>query len=146
MTDWQPYREPLRRTLTRTIAIAVVVAGVFSAARGMIPRWPLVTLVMLWPAFGGHWVDILFLNRLRSRLPEQRAIHVAVRLAVWFAGGVVLAAGMWYTAWLLPGLRPPAIESWRWPLLAGAGFIAVEMVAHAVLLFRGHPSFFNGRG
>jgi hypothetical protein len=110
--------------LVRTIAIAVVVGAVLTRS------------------FGGHWVDLCFLNWLRPRLSFARVVQVASRPAVWFFGGIVLALGMALTAMALAGFRPA-----RWPAwwLGGLAFIGVEMVARLALQLRGRPSFYNGR-
>jgi hypothetical protein len=141
---WQPYREPLRTTLVRTITIAVVVG--FVVARlwgGGLARWTLATLLVLWPSFGGHWVELWFLNWLRPRLSPARAVQVGARVAVWFAGGTGLALGMGLTAMALAGFRPARWPSW-W--IGGLAFIGVELVAQLALQLRGQPSFYNGRG
>jgi hypothetical protein len=139
---WQPYREPMRTTLVRTITIALVVATIASRWLGW-SRWPLVVLLMLWPSFGGHWVELWFLNWLRPRLPAGRGVQVTARVAVWFVGGIALAVGMALTAAAIGGFRPV-----RWPVLwlGGMAFIVVELVAQAALQLRGRPSFYNGRG
>jgi hypothetical protein len=142
--QWQPYREPLRVTLLRTITIALV-AGVLVArfwGNGHL-RWPVATLVMLWPSFGGHWVELWFLNWLRPRLSAARAVQLAARIGVWFVGGIVLGLGMGFTAMALAGFKPASWPAW-W--LAGLAFIAVELVAQFLLQLRGRPSFYNGRG
>lgn len=146
MAEWQPYREPLRVTLTRTLGIAVLAATI-AAPRlrwlGGFRRWPVLVLLMLWPSFGGHWVDLLFLNWLRPRLPAARSIQLIARLAVWFAAGIILAFGARMTANLLL-VRPPA--AWLPWAMAGAAFVAIELVAHAALQLRGRASFYNGLG
>lgn len=139
---WQPYREPMRATLVRTITIALVAATIASRWLGW-SRWPTVVLIMLWPSFGGHWVELWFLNWLRPRLPAARGAQVTARVAVWFVGGIVLAAGMTLTALALGGVRP---VPWPAMWLGGVGFIVVELVAQAALQLRGRPSFYNGRG
>ena len=142
MTDWQPYREPLRATLTRTVGIAIVAGGVAALLTGRIRRWPELSLVMLWPSFGGHWIDLLFLNGIRPHLPSTPVVQRLARIAVWFAGGVVLAVGARLTAKLL-------LEwfrlSWLTWATAGALFIGVELVAHAALHLRSRPNFYDGR-
>jgi hypothetical protein len=142
-THWQPYREPLRTTLTRTVIIALVAGAVLARSWGGIVRWPMTTVLMLWPSFGGHWVDLWFLNWLRSRIPDDRGVQVAARFGVWFVGGIVLGLGMALTATALLGIRPE-----RWPALwlAGVAFIGIELVAQLALQLRGRPSFYNGRG
>jgi hypothetical protein len=139
-TQWQPYHEPLRVTLLRTVMIALVLGAIVAQFRGGISRWPLASLLMLWPSFGGHWVELWFLNWLRPRISPARGVQVLARFVVWFAGGIVLAVGMALTA---RGYRPT-----RWPAfwIGGLAFIGVELIAQLALQLRGRPSFYNGRG
>jgi hypothetical protein len=95
---FQPYREPVRTTLLRTGLIAIAIGAALTLPRGDIVRWPAAVLIALWPALGGHFVELLFLNVLRPSLPATRGVQVAARLLVWFVGGVVLALGMYVTA------------------------------------------------
>jgi hypothetical protein len=140
---FQPYREPARTTLLRTALIAIAIGAVLTLPRRDIARWPAASLVALWPALGGHFVELLFLNVLRPSLPSTRGVQIAARLLVWFVGGVVLALGMYVTALAVIGPRPM-----RWPalLIAGVAFIGIELIVHLVLQRRGRPSFYNGRG
>ena len=143
MNSWPPYREPLRSTLLRTVTIAVVAGAILALFLGGIKRWPIATLLMLWPSFGGHWVELWFLNWLRPRIPRSRFAHALARLVVWFAGGVVLATGAYLTATVLGRL-----PSQRWPAwwIGGFVFIGLELVAQLALQLRGQPSFYNTRG
>jgi hypothetical protein len=77
------------------------------------------------------------------RLTVAGEPQVAARLAVWFVSGIGLALGMGLTAMALAGLRPAHWPAW-W--IGGLAFIGIELVAHTALQFRGHPSFYNGRG
>ena len=140
---FQPCREPLRTTLLRTGIIAVAIGAALTLPRGHIARWPAATLIALWPALGGHFVELLFLNVLRPRLPATRGVQIATRLLVWFVGGVVLALGMYATALAVIGPRPL-----RWPalLIAGVAFVGIELIVHLVLQLRRRPSFYDGRG
>jgi hypothetical protein len=142
---WEPYREPLSRTLLRTIAIAVAIGIALSVGRGGggIALLPMNVLLALWPAFGGHWIELGFLNWLRPRLPAARAVQIAARLATWFAGGIVLGLAMKLTARALD--RPDALRGLAWPL-AGLGFVGIELMTHAVLRWRGRPNSYEGRG
>ncbi|MEO8099239.1 MAG: hypothetical protein ABI811_16160 [Acidobacteriota bacterium] len=141
--QWQSYREPLRSTILRTGLIALVVGGVIAGLRSGWARWLVATLLVLWPSFGGHWVEVWFLNWLRPRIAVGRSVQVAARLVVWFIGGICLAIGMRLTAGALDGF-----ERVRWPAwwIAGLGFIGIELVAHLFLELRGRPSVYNGRG
>ena len=136
---FEPFSEPLGTTLKRTIAIALVAGLVFTlATRGSLARWPISALIMMWPSFGGHWVDLWYLNWLRPRLPADSSVHVVARLATWFAAGCVFGVGMALTASAF-SYRPVPLPRW-W--LAGIGFIIVELVAHLGLRLRGRPSFY----
>lgn len=98
---------------------------------------------MLWPTFGGHWVELWFLNWLRPRLADARTLHVAARLGVWFVGGIVLAIGMYVTAVTLSDAPPMQRPSW-W--LGGLAFIGLELAVQLFLQLSGRASFYNGRG
>jgi hypothetical protein len=142
-TPWTPYREPLRTTLVRTIIIALVAGAVLAHWTGGWTRWPVTTLIMLWPSFGGHWVELWYLNWLRPRLSTARHVQIAARMAVWFVGGIVLAVGMALTARALGGFRAVGWRAW-W--IAGCAFVGVELIAHTGLQLRGRPSVYNARG
>jgi hypothetical protein len=144
-SQWQPHREPLRTTLLRTFAIAVLLGLVLARfwGSGRLARWPLATLLILWFSFGGHWIELWFLNWLRPRLPIARSGQAVARVAVWFVGGCALALGMDLSAMALAHIRPAQWPAW-W--LGGLAFIALELMVHVVLQLRGQPSFYNGRG
>lgn len=141
MAEWVPYRESLGVTLLRTGGLALVVGAVISRAWGVggLGRWPVAALVAFWPAFGGHWIELWFLNWVRPRISAARAVQVLVRIVVWFVGGVLLAMGMSLTARALGGQE---LVWW----MGGVGFIGVELVAHLVLQGMGRGSFYDGRG
>ena len=140
---WQPFREPLRTTLLRTVLIAIVVGAVLARFWGGMARWPIATLLVLWPSFGGHWVEVWFLNWLHPRLSNARGVQIAARLAVWFVGGSILALGMGLTAMELFRFLPADLSKW-W--LGGLAFMGLELMAHLPLQLRGLPSFYNGHG
>lgn len=143
MTEWQPYREPLHRTLLRTGIIALIVGAGLARWRGGLSYWPIGTLIAFWPSFGGHWVEVLFLNFLRPRISSARALQVGARLGVWFIGGVVLAVAMRLTSKAIDGFSPAHSPPW-W--IGGIAFICIELVVHLVMQLRGLSSFYNGRG
>jgi hypothetical protein len=141
-SQWQSAREPLRDTLLRNGIIAISIGFVLALLWGGLARWPIASLLALWPSLGGHWLEVWFLNRLRHRLPAARTVQTASRVVVWFMGGTGLAIGIALTAMAL-GIRLAHWPPW-W--LAGAAFIGIELVAHLALQARGRPSFYNGRG
>jgi len=141
-TPWQLHREPLRATLLRTTIIALVAGGVVALRSGGRIAWPLASLLFLWLSFGGHWVELWYLNWLRPRISSARLMQIMARVGTWFVGGTVLALGVALTA------RALAFRRARWPAwwLGGFAFIVLELVVHLGLQLRGRPSFYNGRG
>ena len=139
MTTWQPYDEPLRATLARTFGIAILAGGVLAYWRGGFTWWPLASALVLWPSFGGHWLEVWFLNWLRPRLPDTRGgagccspfgvVHRRHRSRTRHALHCDRADRDSATAGMI---------AW-W--IAGLGFIGIELVAQLVLELRGRPSF-----
>jgi hypothetical protein len=123
--------------------IAVVVGALLAWRAGGLEFWPIAILLVLWPAMGGHWLEVAYLYGVRPYLPAARVVQVAVRFAIWFVGGVALAQCMRLTAIVLIGPGPRHGPVW-W--LGGVAFIGIELVAHGVLWLRGRPSFYDGRG
>jgi hypothetical protein len=142
-SQWQPYRESFRTTMWRTGIIAIAAGTVVTLLGGMRIQWLTATLLMLWPSFGGHWVEVWFLNWLRPRLPVARGVQVVARLGVWFVGGTGLAVGMSLTAMALEGFRLAHGPDW-W--IGGLAFTAIELAAHLVLQLCRRPNFYNGFG
>jgi hypothetical protein len=138
---WQPFREPFCATLLRTGTIALIAGLAIALSRHNLQRWPAAALLALWPSFGGHWVELFFLNILRPKLPPARAIQIPARLATWFAGGILLAIGLLLTARALPGFHAVQFPAW----IGGVAFSAIELTVHAVMALRGLPNFYNGR-
>ena len=139
----QPFEESLRRTLLRTIVIAFVVGGAIALMSRKWSTWPLATLLVMWPSFGGHWVEVCFLNWLRPRISPAPGVQAVTRVLVWFAGGTLLALGMRLTgSVVIPGRSAQWLPWW----LGGVAFIGVELVVHLVMRGRGLPNFYSGRG
>src|SRR5262249_45922375 len=84
MSPWQPVHEPFRITLMRTGLIALALAALLAARFGGLHSWPILTLLLLWPSLGGHFVELWFLNWLRPRIPRMRAVQVGARVGIWF--------------------------------------------------------------
>ncbi|MEP6733022.1 MAG: hypothetical protein ABJE10_20435 [bacterium] len=127
----------------RTVGLAVIVGGVVAWRFGRLQAWPVAAVLVLWISFGGHWIELLFLNWLRPRIPGSRALQVAARFGVWFIGGVALRIAIMLTMRVSPLTNANSLPQW-W--VAGLLFIAIELVAHVALALRGRPNFYNGDG
>ena len=140
--QWQPYREPLRATLLRTLLVALVLGTGVAVLHRQPSAWLTWTAFASWFTFGGHWVELFFLNTLRPRMGSGRWLQVTARVCTWFAGGALLLLGATTTVRLLAG-RPLLLPVW-WA--GGVGFIALELLVHILPQLRGRPNFYNGLG
>ena len=139
---WPRFLEPFGRTLARNAIIAVVVATVFALVQHRLSLIGPVALLALWFSLGGHYVEVIFLNGVRPRIPAVRTIQSLVRILIWICGGILLYWGMALTARVLP-VRDASLAFW-WS--GGLILTAVELVAHAFLALRSLPNFYSGEG
>jgi hypothetical protein len=129
--------------LIRNCAIALAVGAALAVKAGSPARLLLpFTLNALWFSLGGHYVEVLFLNQLRARLPSAGLVQRAARILLWFVGGSFLFVAMALSARLLVVRAPPLTAWWS----GGLALIGIELLVHAILAMRGLPSFYDGRG
>jgi len=136
----QSYYEPLHITLVRTGLIGLVLGLVAARVQSQPATWPQWTAFALWFSFGGHWVELFFLNWLRPRLASARWAQVTGRLFTWLVGGALLMVGARVTVLSL------SAQSLRLPpwWLGGPVFVGLELLVHALPALRGRPNFYNG--
>jgi len=139
--SWPRFDEPFRFTLARTVTLAAIVGAVLALRRHDLKLFLPFAALALWFTFGGHYVELAFLNGLRPRIPHRRLTQAVARLLVWLAGGVLLYVSMAVTARALPIERPPLRLWWY----GGFVLIGVELAVHAFLAIRGRPNFYDGR-
>jgi len=136
----QSYYEPLHITLVRTGLIGLVLGLVAARVQSQPAAWPQWTAFALWFSFGGHWVELFFLNWFRPRLASARWAQVTGRLFTWLVGGALLMVGARVTVLSL------SAQSLRLPpwWLGGPVFVGLELLVHALPALRGRPNFYNG--
>jgi hypothetical protein len=141
--EFVPFREPISATITRTGLIAIGI-GLAAGISCQSPRIFLATcLGALWFSFVGHWVEMLWLEFIRVRIPRDRRIQFCARILFWFVWGALLSFPLVATANLVAG---QTLRQYN-PLIGGLGFVIIELVVHALLLARaGRPSVYDGRG
>ncbi len=137
---WRPFHEPFPITLVRTGLVGLAIGCVAALVQNQLTSWPQWTAYALWFSFGGHWVELFFLNWLRPRLPAVRWLQVLGRGLTWLVGGTLLMIGAQITVLSL------SAQSMRLPpwWLGGPVFLCVELLVHAVPQLRGQPNFYNG--
>jgi hypothetical protein len=139
----RPFHEPFGNTLVRNNMIALIVAAIIAVSLPRIFSLPTALLVAYWPTFGGHFIEILYLNYLRPLLPGDRSVRTAARLLAWYIGGAALALGARFTAELLTTCRTPLVPTC---VFGGLAFIGIELIAHLALSRSNKANFYDGRG
>src|SRR2546430_8328246 len=127
-TSASQFEVPLRRTLAGNVALAASVGVVLAVQRHSLRLVLPIAALALWFSLGGHYVEVAFLNGLRARISKGRLTQVALRLLVWFAGGVVLYVLMAASAHVLRLDAPPLRMWWYGGLL----LIGVELAVHGL--------------
>jgi hypothetical protein len=138
----EPFAEPWRTTALRTGLLALAAGIGVGLIKGHLALVPWVTLFALWFTLGGHFLELLFRNRLRHYISDQPAALALARAAYWFVGGVVLFEAAQATQTLLARRMAVPLSWW----MAGVGFVGVELLIHLGLRARGEPSVYDGRG
>ena len=140
--NWPRIEESLFTTLARNLTIASCIACVFALVRHDFTRFIPVAILALWPSLGGHYVEVAFVNLIRTRVPQGQVAQVLLRLLVWYVGGILLYFCMVATSHALPVGALPMRLWWSGGLL----FVGLELSVHAILAARRQPSFYGGRG
>jgi hypothetical protein len=138
----EPFSEPWRATALRTGSLALAIGAAVGLSERRLAAIPLTTLLALWFTLGGHFAEVLFRNRLRARIRGRGLVQAGARLIYWFGAGSALYAGALATRAILTG---QGTVPWPW-WTGGVLFVALELVVHVLLLARGQPSFYDGRG
>ena len=105
-------------------------------------EWLVRSISVFWISFGGHWVEICYLNFLRMKLPHSPTIEVVARVFTWYLGGSLLYFGIDATARLF---QIDVLRQLTW-WLAGFLFIGIELVVHSIWHQFKRGSFYDGRG
>lgn len=135
------FSESWRATALRTGGLALAIGAGIGLYHRQLALVPPATLLALWFTLGGHFVEVLFRNRIG---PLLRAVELraTARLVYWFAAGSALYAGALGTRTLLSGR---GALPWPW-WTGGAAFVGLELVIHLLMRARGQPCFYDGRG
>jgi hypothetical protein len=137
-----PFSEPWHTTALRTGSLALVIGAGAGLLRRDLAVVPLITVLALWFTLGGHFLEVLFRNRLRQLISGGPIFLAIARVAYWFFGGAALFEGAVATRGLLAGRTNVPFSWW----MAGASFVAAELLIHLGLRARGQYSIYDRRG
>jgi hypothetical protein len=131
------------RALLTTTIIAVILYWLHIFRQGEISKLSLFEMIWSWGfciVFGGHWLELLFINYLKFVLPKNILLLYFIRIAYWFLCSVPL----FYIANLISNLfshKTGQLGNW-WTF--GFFYIGIQLFVHAVMHIRSRKSFYNG--
>ncbi len=139
--------ESFIQTVTRTIITTTIIALILSLCKifpsagktGLAvfgPIWAFVFCIV----FGGHWLELLFVNRIKFALPKNIFILYSVRICYWFLSSIPLFA---LATWVNDLLSNRTSHLGRWWIF-GFFYIGIQLVMYAIMQLRSKKSFYNG--
>jgi len=131
------------RTIVTTTIIAVIVILLHVFPSG--ERSKLTIFAIIWSAvfcivFGGHWLELLFIDQIKFSLPKNILMLYFIRIAYWFLCSIPL----FFMADLIIKLfsnNTAHLGHW-WTF--GFFYIGIQLLMHAIMHIRFKKSFYNG--
>lgn len=139
----EPFIQTVRRTIITTTIIAIILfwAGIFPA--GEINKLPVFCII--WSAafcivFGGHWLELLFINHIKFILPKKILYLYIIRIVFWFLCSIPLFAVANLVSNLLSHKTAHLAHWWAFGLL----YICIQLLMYSIMHMRFKKSFYNG--
>src|ERR1700712_1213211 len=89
--------EPFIQTVIRTILTATIIAVIINWLHIFPPdeKSKLTQLEMIWSVafcivFGGHWLELVFINHIKFAAPKNILLLYFIRIAYWFLCSIPL--------------------------------------------------------
>jgi len=131
------------RTVLTTTIIAVILnwLHVFpSGGESKLTVFEIIWLIIFCIVFGGHWLELLFINHIKFALPKNILVLYLLRIVYWFLCSIPLfiAAGLINN---LFSHKTGYLGHW-WTF--GFLYIGIQLLMHAIMHIRFKKSFYNG--
>lgn len=147
MRSPEKYHEPFLQTVKRTIITTTIIAAIITFA-GVFPaggKSKLVLFGISWAmvfciVFGGHWLELLFINYIKFVLPKNIIVLYLVRMAYWFLSSIPLFIVAGQVANLFSGETVHIGRWWAFGLI----YIGIELFMYAMMQIKTKKSFYNG--
>ena len=139
--------ETFLQTLVRTIIAATIISLVLYSIH-VIPfngKSKLIEYAVIWTAFFsiffvGHWIELLFVNVIKFRLPRNIYVLYIVRVCYWFISSILLFLISNTIRELLVSNSRQLGNWWSFGVL----YIGVQLLMYAIMQIRLKKSFYNG--
>ena len=147
MKNPEKITETFLQTLVRTIITATIISLVLYSIH-VIPfngKSKLIEYAVIWAAFFsiffiGHWIELLFVNVIKFRLPRNIYVLYIVRICYWFVSSILLFLIANTIRELLVSNSRQLGNWWSFGFL----YIGVQLLMYAIMQIRLKKSFYNG--
>ena len=139
--------EPFIQTVIRTIVTTTIIAAVLYWLHVFPPyeKSKLTLCEMIWSivfciVFGGHWLELVFINRIKFALPKNILLLYFIRIVYWFLCSIPLFVMMNLISDLF-SYKTDHLGHW-WTF--GFFYIGIQLMMHGIMQTRFKKSFYNG--
>jgi hypothetical protein len=139
--------ESLIKTVIRTILTTTIIAVILyclhvfpSGDKSKLTLFEMIWLIVFCIVFGGHWLELVFINYIKFALPKNILVLYFVRIVYWFLCSIPL----FLIADLINNLfshRTGHLGHW-WAF--GFFYIGIELLMHGLMHISFKKSFYNG--
>lgn len=139
----EPFLQTVIRTIITTTIIAIILVGLHLFPSGGLSKLTLSAMIWLMVfcvVFGGHWLELMFINRIKFALPENIFVGYGVRIAYWYLYSIPLFFVMNLVENLF-AYHAGHLGSWA---VFGFLYIGIQLFMHAIMQIRFKKSFYNG--
>ncbi|MEP7256048.1 MAG: hypothetical protein ABI666_09735 [Ferruginibacter sp.] len=147
MKNPEKITEMFLQTLFRTVIAATIISLILYSIH-VIPfngKSKLTEYAVIWAAFFsiffvGHWIELLFINVIKFRLPRNIYVLYIVRVCYWFVSSILLFLIANTIRELLVSNSRQLGNWWSFGFL----YIGVQLLMYAIMHIRLKKSFYNG--
>jgi len=139
--------EPLIQTVIRTILTTTIIAFILywlhifpSGGKSKLTQFEMIWSIVFFIVFGGHWLELVFINHIKFALPKNISLLYFVRISYWFLCSIPLFLMMSLINNLFSHKTGNLGHWW----IFGFFYIGIQLLMHAIMHIRYKKSFYNG--
>jgi len=141
------YHESFTQTIVRTIVTTTLIAVILYFLHlfpghelSQVSKFEMIWLAVFCIVFGGHWLELLFINYIKFKLPKNILLLYLTRIVYWY----LCAIPLFFSAGIVVELflHNSTFRAHLKPI--GFFYIGIQLVMHAIMQARIKKSFYNG--
>ncbi|MDB5124570.1 MAG: hypothetical protein JWP94_2699 [Mucilaginibacter sp.] len=147
MEDPEKNTEPFVQTAIRAILTTTIIAVILSwlhifpsGDKSKLTLFEMIWLIVFCIVFGGHWLELVFINQVKFALPKNIVLLYFIRIGYWFLCSIPL----FFIANLINDLFSHKTEQLGHWWAFGFFYNGIQLLMHAIMHIRFKKSFYNG--